>query len=120
MNTALWITQGALALIFLYSGWMKSTRTEQRLVAIGQTGVTNLPLPLIRFIGISEILGAVGLIVPWLTRINSVLTPIAAFCLGLIMVPAALIHYRRHEKKTILLNGIILVLCAWVAYGRAV
>lgn len=120
MNTALWITQGFLALIFLYSGWMKATRTEQRLVAIGQTGVEHLPLPLIRFIGISEILGVVGLIVPWLTRINPALTPIAALCLGLIMVPAAIIHYRRHEKRTMLLNVAILILCAWVAYGRAV
>ena len=120
MNTALWIAQGSLALIFLYSGWMKSTRTAQRLVAMGQTGVEHLPRPLIRFIGISEILGVVGLIVPGLTRIAPVLTPIAALCLGLIMVPAAIIHYRRHEKRAVLLNVAILILCAWVAYGRRV
>ncbi len=120
MNTALWITQSFLAFIFMYSGWMKSTQTEQRLVAIGQTGVQNLPLPLIRFIGITEILGAVGLIVPWLSQINPILTPVAALCLGLIMVPAAVIHYRRQETKAVLLNFIILILCAWVGYGRAV
>ena len=118
MNTALWIVQGLLALIFLYSGLMKSTQTEKQLVAMGQTGVSGLPLPLIRFIGFTELVGVVGLIVPTLTRIQPWLTGVSALCLGLIMLPAALIHYRRQESQTVVLNIVILILCGYVAYGR--
>ncbi len=118
MDTVLWIAQGFLAFIFLYSGWMKSTRTEGQLVAMGQTGVANLPVGLIRFIGISELVGVAGLIVPWLSQIYPVLTPVAALCLGLIMVPAAVIHYRRQEKKAVLLNIVVFSLCLLVAWGR--
>ena len=118
MNTATWIVQGFLALVFLYSGVMKSSQSEQRLVAIGQTGVEGLPLPLIRFIGISEVAGALALIVPELIRVAPVLTPVSAVCLGAIMPPAALIHARRHEWKAVLFNGFVLLLCIWVAYER--
>lgn len=58
MNTTLWILQSLVAFAFLYSGINKSILSEQRLVASGQTGVEGLPLPLIRFIGISEISAA--------------------------------------------------------------
>ena len=77
LNIALWICQIFLVVVFVYSGWMKSTRTEKELVAMGQTGVENLPAGLIRFIGITEILGVLGIILPWLTGILPVLTPTA-------------------------------------------
>ena len=59
LNAALWICQTLLAIVFGYSGATKSVKTEKELVAMGQTGVEGLPAPLIRFIGISEILGVV-------------------------------------------------------------
>ncbi len=118
MNIALWFGQAFLAFIFGYSGWMKSTRSAPQLVAMGQTGVDHLPIPLIRFIGVSELIGTVGLLVPWYTQIWLVLTPLAAGCLGLIMIPAGAIHYRRNEKRTVWLNVVILLLCTFVAYGR--
>ena len=65
MNTTLWILQGLVAFVFMYSGINKTIFSEQKLVASGQTGVEGLPLPLIRFIGISEMLGAAGIIIPW-------------------------------------------------------
>jgi hypothetical protein len=73
---------------------MKAALPQARLVAIGQTGVEGLSLPLIRFIAWSELLGAGGLIVPWWSGILPVLTPLAALCLGIIMIPAGVIHYR--------------------------
>src|SRR4051812_10055796 len=100
MNTVLWISQVFLAIVFTYSGWMKSTQPERKLVEIGQTGVEGLPMLFIRFIGISELAGATGLIVPWASHILPVLTPLSAICLGIIMVPAASIHYKRSEKKS--------------------
>lgn len=118
MNSALWFSQALLAILFAYSGWMKSTRSAQQLVAIGQTGIEHIPTLLIRFIGVSELIGVVGLLVPWYTQIMPILTPIAALCLGLIMLPAGVIHYRRHEKQTVLVNVAILLLCLFVAYGR--
>lgn len=118
MNTMLWSLQFIAALIFMYSGINKSIFSEQKLVAKGQTGVEGLPLPLIRFIGISEIFGAVGLIVPWWTNILPVLTPIAAICFAVMMILAARIHYKRKEYKNVLTNAIIFVTCLFIAYER--
>src|SRR5678815_4938861 len=114
----LWVAQGLLAALFLFSGVMKSTRSEQQLVASGQTGVEGLPLSLICFIGISEILGAAGLVLPLLSNVMPVLTPLAALGLGLIMILAAIMHYRRNENTTALQNLFILLVCLFVAYGR--
>ncbi len=118
MNTMLWSLQCITALIFMYSGINKSIFSEQKLVAKGQTGVEGLPPPLIRFIGISEIFGAVGLIVPWWTNILPVLTPIAAICFAVMMILAARIHYKRKEYKNVLTNSIIFLMCLFIAYGR--
>ena len=118
MNALLWIIQVFLAAVFGYSGLMKSTQSEQKLVAMGQTGVEHLPLPLIRFIGITELIGVVGLILPVLLNYWPVLTPVAAGCMGLIMLPAGVIHYRRGEFKAVGFNGLVLLLCLLVAWGR--
>lgn len=118
MNTLLWIAQGFLALTFFYSSLMKSTQPEQKLVAMGQTGVEHLPLPLIRFIGIAELIGVVGLLLPVLLNRWAFLTPLAALCLGAIMIPAGVIHYRRGEPKALAFNAFIFVLSLLVAYGR--
>jgi hypothetical protein len=118
MNTILWIVQGILSLAFLYSGLNKSILSPQQLIANGQTGVVNLPAPVIRFIGISEVLGAVGIIVPELTNIWPVLTPVTAICFAVIMVLAANIHYKLQEPKNVTTNLVLLVLSVFVAYGR--
>ena len=114
----LWIGQSLLAALFLYSGVMKSTQSELKLVAGGQTGVEGLPPRLIRFIGIVELLGAAGLVLPVLTNVMPVLTPLAAIGLGLIMILAAIVHYRRNEKRTVVQNLLILLVCFFVTYGR--
>jgi hypothetical protein len=120
MNTILWICQGLLSVAFLFSGINKTVLSEQQLIAKGQTGVANLSTPLIRFIGISEVLGAVGIIVPWLTNIWPVLTPVTAICFAVIMVLAANIHYKLHEPRNVATNMILLALSLLVAYGRLV
>ena len=118
MNVALWICQILLTLVFGYSGLMKSTKTEKELVAMGQTGVENLSPKLIQFIGVMELLGVAGIILPRLSGILPILTPLAAIGFAVIMVLAAIVHFRRSEKKTVLLNLLILVLSAFVALGR--
>lgn len=118
MNTILWILQSLIAVIFLYSGVKKSTYSEHKLVSIGMTGVEGLPIAVIRFIGISEILGTIGIIIPLLINIIPVLTPISAICFAVIMIPAGIIHYKRHEAKNVLTNCIVFLICSLIFYGR--
>lgn len=118
MNTTLWILQSLIGLTFLYSGINKSIFSEEKLVASGQTGVEGLPMRLIRFIGIVEILGAIGIILPLLLNILPGLTVISAIGFAVIMILAARIHYKRREYKTVFINFIILLMCLFIAYGR--
>jgi len=119
MNTILWSCQALLALLFGYSGFCKSIYSETVLVEKkGQTGVAGLPAGFIRFIGISEILGAVGIILPWMLGIAPVLTPLTAVCFAVIMVFAARIHYRLHEPKNVITNLVALVISLFIAYFR--
>ena len=118
MNTILWILQTLIAIIFMYSGINKSIFDKQVLMSRGQTGVEKLPIPFIRFIGISEILGAIGLVFPILLHTAPVLSVISALCFAFIMVPAAAIHYLRKEYKAVLLNFTLLIICLFIAYGR--
>ena len=75
-------------------------------------------MPLLRFIGGSEILGAIGLIGPWLLGVAPWLTPLAAACLGLVMALAMGVHLRLHEPRTTAQLLVVLVVCLGVAYGR--
>lgn len=118
MNTLFWAIQILVAAAFLYSGINKSIYSEQKLVAIGQTGVDGLPLTLTRFIGIIEILGSIGLIVPAALNILPKLTAVSAIGFAIIMVLAARIHYQRHEPKNVVNNLILLLLCALIAWYR--
>ena len=118
MNTLLWILQALAASAFMYSGINKSLYSERKLVDSGQTGVEGLPIPLIRFIGIIEILGSAGLILPGILHILPALTPISATGFCIIMVLAARIHYRRKEPKNVLNNMILLGIGAFIAIGR--
>ncbi len=79
-----------------------------------------VPRPLMTFIGISEILGAVGVILPALTGILKELTPLAALCFVVLMILAAIFHAPRREYPNIVFNLILLALAAFVAYGRLV
>jgi len=118
MSIALWICQGLLAAVFFASGSLKMTQSKERLVASGQTGVQAYSLPFIRFIAFCELAGAVGLVLPRATSIWPVLTPIAAACLGVIMIGAARAHARLHEPKNVATNFVLLALCLYVAIGR--
>ena len=118
MNTLLWIIQGLLAALFLFSGSMKSTQSEQWLVTHNQTGVAGLPDALIKFIGICEILGAFGLILPWWLDIAPILTPLAAIGFCIIMALAAPRHYKLKEPGNVAINVIVFLLSAFVAYER--
>jgi uncharacterized membrane protein YphA (DoxX/SURF4 family) len=114
----LWVCQSLLALVFTFSGVVKATQPVPRIVAMGQTGVDGLRPALVHFIGVAELCGVLGLLLPGPLGIVPVLTPIAAACLGLIMVLAAPIHVRRREYWTAVGNLVLLAVCAAVAVGR--
>jgi len=117
MNGTLWTLQGLLALVFLVTGAIKIVLPKERLVA--QMGwVENVSQPVVRLIGVVEILGAMGLILPSLTGIMPWLTPLAAAGLAMTMVGASLTHYRRNEVSRIGLTAVLLVMALFVAVGR--
>ena len=118
MNASLWTCQAVLALVFTYSGLTKGTQPISTLVARGQTGVADIPVPVVRFAATAELLGVVGLLAPRLLHVWPVLTPIAAVGLGMIMLLAAGVHLQRREYRTALGNAALLALCATVAVGR--
>lgn len=117
MNGTLWTLQGLLALVFLVTGAVKIVLPKDRLAAM-MGWVENVSQPVVRLIGVVEILGAVGLILPSLTGIMSWLTPLAAAGLAMTMVGASLTHYRRNELSRIGLTAVLLVLALFVAVGR--
>ena len=110
MNIALWIVQVLLAGLFLMAGVMKVFQYER--------AKASLPRGLVTFIGISELLGGLGLLLPALTGILPWLTPLAGAGLALIMILAIGFHASRREVPAIGINSVLLVLAAFVAYGR--
>jgi hypothetical protein len=118
MNIALWITQMLLVLVFGYSALIKGTQSTERAVELGMTGVVNVRLPVMRFIAYCELFGVIGLIVPYVTGVLPILTPLAALGLGVIMVLAARIHVGLGEPGTAVGNMVLLAMCLFVAWGR--
>ncbi|MCB9444426.1 MAG: DoxX family protein [Ardenticatenaceae bacterium] len=117
MNVALWIVQGLLAAMFLMAGFMKSTKSKEELAG-RMAWVNDFSAGAVKTIGILEILGAIGLILPLATGILPWLTPAAAVGLGLTMIGAAVTHIRRSEFSAIGINLVLFLLAAFVAYGR--
>jgi hypothetical protein len=118
MNIVLWTFQALLAFVFGASAIMKGTWEPERLVRSGQTGVKGLSVPLIRFIALSELLGALGLVLPWALGIATWLTPLAALGLGIIMLLAAGVHLSLREPGNVLKTLAVLAACLGVAFGR--
>jgi hypothetical protein len=118
MNLALWVGQALLAMVFGYSGALKVSQSREKLLAMGQTGAAVFPLPVLRFVAACELLGAAGVIVPWLTNIAPVLTPLAAAGFVVIMVGAIAAHARLREPRNVAATSFILLVAAFVVAGR--
>ena len=113
MNVALWIVQGLLAALFLFAGGAKLVMSLDQMA-----GPMALPGWFLRFIGVAEVLGALGLILPGLLRIRSGLTPLAAAGLVIIMVGATVITLTWIGVASALIPFVVGLLAAFVAYGR--
>ena len=113
MNVALWIVQVLLAAVFLLSGGMKLVLPLDKL-----TGPVELPGAFLRFIGLMEVLGGLGLILPSLLRVRPGLTPLAAAGLVIIMIGATVIGLSVGDVTMALIPLVVGILAAFVAYGR--
>jgi putative oxidoreductase len=114
LHITLWTVQILLALVFALTGAMTVTQPIEALPA----SLAGVPLPLVRFIGAAELLGAAGLILPAATRIAPVLTPLSGLGLALVMLLASLVHISRGEFAMVLLPVVLGALSAFVAWGR--
>jgi len=117
MNIALWIVQGLLALAFLLAGSMKAF-APLTTVRKNMSWANDFGVPFVRFIGIAELLAAIGLILPAITGIQSWLTIAAALGLVLVMVSASVFHASRREYQNIGMNIVLLLLAAFIVLGR--
>ncbi len=117
MNTILWIIQSVLAVFFIFPGLGKVRNTKQKHIKDGhiKPGASMLP---IRILGVLELLGCIGIIVPWLTGIATILTPITAICFCLIMLSGSIIHFIKNEYKMFPMLVVVFILSAAVAYYR--
>src|SRR3989475_3030164 len=113
MMYALWIVQGLLAIIFLFSGGMKLVLPLEAM-----TGPIPVPGLFLRFIGVAEVLGAIGLILPGVLRIRPGLTPLAAAGLVIIMIGATVLTLAAGAVAVALISLVVGLLAAFVAYGR--
>jgi uncharacterized membrane protein YphA (DoxX/SURF4 family) len=117
MNIALWIVQGLLALAFLGAGAMKASQPIANLKKNMKWVEATTP-PIVRLVGILEILGALGLILPAITHIAPWLTAIAAACLVLTMIVAVFIHIAQKDYIGASAPLVLLLLALFIAYGR--
>jgi hypothetical protein len=115
MNIALWIVQALLAALFLFAGGMKLVMPIEEMIK-------QMPIPLagwfVRFTGVVEALGAIGLILPWLLRIRPGLTPLAAAGLVIVMIGAIGYTLAAGDIASALIPLVVGLLAAFVAYGR--
>jgi uncharacterized membrane protein YphA (DoxX/SURF4 family) len=117
LNVFLWILQVLLALVFLGAGVTKTTRPKDKLATMMPWSRT-WPPPAIKALGAAELLGAVGLVLPWATGVATVLTPLAAVGFVVVMVGANVVHIRAKEYKVLPVTLVFLAMTIVVAVGR--
>jgi uncharacterized membrane protein YphA (DoxX/SURF4 family) len=113
VHRLLWVVQVILALLFVFSGATKLVMSAEQL-----TGQTSIPAAFLRFIGVMEILGGLGLVLPGMLHIRTALTPLAAAGLSIIMIGAVVVTIQTMGLGMAVLPFLTFVLASFVAYGR--
>lgn len=114
INVTLWIVQGILALFFIGASGGPKLLLPQEMLGMW------LPLPqaFMLFIGVAEVLGGLGLILPGVTRIRTGLTPLAALGLATVALCGSVYEGAGPEPTNAMYAFVIALLAASVAYGR--
>lgn len=98
MDIAVWIVSGVVALILGGAGASKLARSKEKILENPNMGWANdFSQPTIKLIGLAEIAGALGLVLPWALNVLPELTPVAGYALAVLMAGAAVVHIRRGE-----------------------
>jgi hypothetical protein len=113
VNVVLWVLQILLAALFLFGGGMKLVTPIEEM-----TKQMAMPGWFLRFIGVCELLGGLGLVLPWWLRIKPILTPIAAACLVVIMIGAVVVTIMSGPAVMAAIPAIVGALLAFVAHQR--
>jgi putative oxidoreductase len=118
LHLGLWVVQGLLGALFLAVGVMKAT---QPIAVLGDTlgWPAAVPAALVRVIGVAELLGGLGLILPAATRVKPMLTPLAGVGLAMVMLLATIFHISHGELGALPIPLVLGGLAAFVAWGRA-
>ena len=118
MNLVLWVVAVVLGVAFIGAGTMKTLRSKEQLASSGMGWTDNYSAGAVKAIGILEVLAGIGLILPAALDILPVFVPLAALGLVIIMAGAIVVHARRKEYPVIGFNVLLLLLAAFVAWGR--
>lgn len=113
----LWIAQLLLAAAYGFFGLMKATQPLDQLARM-MTWIPDFPPTFVRTLGGVEMLGAVGLILPALTRIQPRLTTLAALCILIHQFIAVALHLSKGETGVLGLNAVLIALAAFIFWGR--
>jgi len=116
LNLILWVVAGVLAAIFFTAASVRALRYDFAKKQMAWVGA--IPRPLLIFISCAEILGAMGLVLPGLTRIATQLIPLAAVCLAAVQLLAIFFHLSRHEPRNASANTVALAALIFLAAGR--
>ena len=119
MELAVWIVSWALAAAFVIGGAARAVLPAERLAGFGLKWVTAVPAPLLKTIGVLEVLGGLGLVLPVLTGILPVLTPLAASGLAIIMLGGLVFHVRRREWQGVPITLVLAAAAIFVAVARS-
>ena len=113
-NRLLWTAQILVALLFVFAGAMKFIMPVEKM----QQGPIVFPVAFLYFIGVCEILGGLGLVLPGVTRIATYLTPLAAAGLTIIMIGATTVSVIGFGVAGAIVPGVVGLLTTWIAYSR--
>ena len=116
MNIFAWILQIVLGLLFFAAGSMKAFNTEK--IQSTMDWAKNSSKSFVKFVGVVEVLGGIGLILPWAIDVLPILTPIAAIGLAIVMILAAIVHAKLKENSAIINNVVFLILLVVVTIIR--
>jgi len=117
LNIALWVVQVLLASSLLWAAWMKLLQPIEKLAAMWPWA-GQVPNSLVKFTGIVDLLGGLGLILPGLLKIKQRLTFFAAIGIIILMIVASIFHISRGEGALIIPNIIFAIMAGFVAWGR--